>query len=122
MSSKTLLTLAFLIPATSALAQGQALSPETISPEADLAMWCGAAFSVLSQASRTGGDTAKADAENTKSTALFTKAATELMRNGATEAEFTGLAQQYAGIVMSPFRAPEQSRTEAECNAAAAAP
>lgn len=89
---------------------------QQLSPEADKAMWCGAAFAVLQQ-SESGEE---ASALGDKAGAAFAIAAAELIHGGMSVEDFGALAETYAAKVVAPFR--EGGYAQAECEALVAKP
>jgi hypothetical protein len=102
---RPLLAAACLLLGTLAAARAQDLSPA-----ADRAMWCGAAFAVMQQAA----SGAEAGAFGDKADAAFAKAAAELVATGMSVEDFGALAEEYAGKIVSPFRKGGYSQAECE--------
>ena len=90
-----------LLPALLALlCMPATVAAQELSAEADKAMWCGAAYAVMQQAT-TGS---AAGALGDKADAAFAKAAAELIAAGMTVEEFGALAETYASRLVAPFR------------------
>jgi hypothetical protein len=82
------------------------------------ALWCGAAFTILSTDQSLA---ASAAAEyKTKAGTAFGNAAAELIPEGMTVEQFQGLAERIAADVTAPFR--EETYTREQCDDAATAP
>lgn len=87
-----------------------AVRAQELSPDADRAMWCGAAFAVMQQAA--GG--ADAAALGGKADQAFARAAEVLIAAGMTVEDFGALAEDYAGRLLSPFRTGGYTQDECE--------
>ena len=95
-----------------------AIAAAKLSPESDIAMWCGAAYTIASAAA--SDDAAKKSADDLAN-ALFGKAAALLTKDGVADADLGSFGTDYTVVVKAQLvdqtEAPEH--TQEECAAAA---
>ena len=82
-----------------------AIAAAKLSAEIDLAMWCGAAFTIASAAAP--DDAAKKSADD-MANALFGKAAPLLTKDGVADADLGKFGTYYTVVVKSQTRRPDR--------------
>lgn len=105
MRSVTLAVLALLAAGTPAIADDAsdlaaakaAIAAAKLSPESDLAMWCGAAMTLVSAATK-DTDAGKSSAADASATAFFAKAADSLKADGVKPEDFGALSTDYMTV------------------------
>lgn len=97
-----------------------AIAAANLSDEADLLMWCGAAFTIASAAAP---DDATKKTSDDLATALFTKAAPILSADGVADADLSTFGTNYAIVVKNEIvdQKEDAEHTQEECMTAAKA-
>ncbi len=80
-------------------------------------MWCGAAYTAISEQMKQAGNAADAKSASDSADAIFTKAAASLTTDGVKEADMAGLSTDYMAVVMSEISTtpPTAEHSEADC-------
>jgi len=92
----------------------QAISDAGISDQADLLMWCGAAYTIAAQVAT---DDATKKSTDDLATAAFTKAAPILTADGVADADFSKFGGYYGLLVKSQIvdQTEAAEHTQEEC-------
>lgn len=99
-----------------------AIEAAELSDDAYQNLWCGSAFLIVNQLATNQNMKAEADSAKANADVLFSKAATEAVTNGVSEADFNALAQNFRILAISQTGSgAEADYTQEECTAAAQA-
>ncbi|MDR3476080.1 MAG: hypothetical protein P4M09_30915 [Devosia sp.] len=119
------LVLASMVPAVAddasdLAAAKDAIAAAKLSPASELNMWCGAAFTLYSQAMKQGGDADKAKAADANATALFGKAAPLLTADGVASGDMGAMSTNYMTVAAAQLinSTEPPAHTQEECQAA----
>jgi hypothetical protein len=94
-----------------------AIAAANLSDASALDMWCGAAYTLISQQYKQAGKADDAKTNDDNATAVFTKAAASLTTDGVKDADMAGLSTDFMAVVFSEISTTPATpeHTEDDC-------